>query len=756
MKRYKSIFWLALSLCWISFGSTAIAGGPESALVVVNADSASSKMIANHYIALRKIPSTNVVYLNGVPPTETISLDKFKTLILQPVFKALVERQIGAHIDYIIYSSDFPTAVRIDEHVKTYGDAVEKVGIGFNRKLYLPTASINSLTYYAAAVLADNPSYLSLDSNSYYRRPASRLLHPFVGKLKSVYDQAVKELKSDDDELYPKAEQKFLALAKANPRQVAVAYRLVQCYARMGKKRKSTQWLGKAIRTGWQYRQYTKDDPLLVDIQSDPLFQGVLNSVPDEPFDFAPTLAFRNRYQYGPNGMLNNYKGQGNRFFLSTVLAVTRNYGNTEQEALDQLQRTVRADGTNPTGSFYFTTTEDVRTRTRKHNYDFAISRLKKMGYGAEIVSGKLPENKPRVLGATIGTPSFNWKKSGSRFVPGAIGDNLTSYGGRIPKQEQTKLTEFLANGAAGGAGTVTEPFALQAKFPHPMIHVHYARGCTLAEAFYQSVSGPSQLLIVGDALCRPFGRVPEFGVTGVSRNQKVSGTIKLDPTLDPTAVRIAGYQLFVDGQLVHVQNNSTEMNIDTTDMSDGYHEFRIIAIANTLLESSAGVVIPLQVDNSGHQVTLTADSDSFLSTDTITLKATSNVGDAIALIHNGRTIAQELGRNVTFEIDALLVGRGPVQLEAVAVASVAVGQEQDTVPPVASRPLQLFVEGLISQRKKYENPPKKNNPTVFKAPRQRSGATARPSSGSGTGGARPNGSGARPGGSGGRPSRPR
>ena len=119
MKRYKSIFWLALSLCWISFGSTAIAGGPESALVVVNADSASSKMIANHYIALRKIPSTNVVYLNGVPPTETISLDKFKTLILQPVFKALVERQIGAHIDYIIYSSDFPTAVRIDEHVKT-------------------------------------------------------------------------------------------------------------------------------------------------------------------------------------------------------------------------------------------------------------------------------------------------------------------------------------------------------------------------------------------------------------------------------------------------------------------------------------------------------------------------------------------------------------------------------------------------------------------------------------------------------------
>jgi len=346
------------------------------------------------------------------------------------------------------------------------------------------------------------------------------------------------------------------------------------------------------------------------------------------------------------------------------------------------------------------------------------------MGYGAEIISGKLPENKPRVLGATIGTPNFSWKPSGSRFVPGAIGDNLTSYGGRIPLQQQTKLTEFLANGAAGGSGTVTEPYALQAKFPHPMIHVHYARGCTLAEAFYQSVSGPSQLLIVGDALCRPFGRVPEFGVTGVSLNQKVSGSIKLDPTPDDTTIQIAGYQLFVDGQLIHTQADSTQMKIDTTGMSDGHHEFRIVAIAATILESSAGVVIPLQVDNSGHQVTLTANSSRFLSTDKITLKATSNVGDIIALVHNGRTIAQEVGRDVTFDIDALLVGRGPIQLNAVAMSSAAVGQEQKIVPSVASKPLLLSIEGPISQRKKYENPPKVKTPAVSKSPRRRPGTT--------------------------------
>ena len=609
MKRFCSVLWLTIVLCLTCIsGSSAIAGGPENVLLVVNADSASSKMIANHYIAMRKIPSTNVLYLNGIPPKESMALKDFKETILQPIIDALTERQIGSHIDYIVYSSDFPTAIQIPEHVAKLQELTEAKGIGFNRKLFAPTASINSLTFYAAAVLKDDAGYLSLNSNAYYRHPASQLLRqPFAGQLQDIYRQSVAVLESDKEELYPEAEKALLALAKANPRQLAVHYRLVECYAKLGDERKATNWLVTAIRAGWQYRQYTLDDPLLADLQSDPLFSGVVKRVPDEAFDFVPTMAFKSRYQYGPNGMLNKYQGQGNHFFLSTVLAVTRNYGNTEQEALDQLKRTVQADGSDPKGSFYFTTTADVRTRTRKPNFHFAISRLEKMGYNAEVVSGILPTDKARVLGATIGTPGFNWKQSGSRLVPGAIGDNLTSYGGRIPFQPQTKCTEFLANGAAGASGTVVEPYAIQAKFPHPMIHVHYARGCTLAEAFYQSVSGPSQLLIVGDALCRPFGKVPEFGVAGVSLNQKVSGTITLDPSPDSTSVRISGYQLFVDGQLVHTQIDSAKMPIDTTNMADGYHEFRVVAIASTALESTASALIPLIVDNSGQKVTLTA-----------------------------------------------------------------------------------------------------------------------------------------------------
>jgi len=99
MKRFSDIFWLALVLCLSCICvSDAVAGGPETAVLVVNADSASSKMIANHYISMRRIPSLNVIYLNGIPSKETISLDKFKELILKPVLSALSERQIASHI----------------------------------------------------------------------------------------------------------------------------------------------------------------------------------------------------------------------------------------------------------------------------------------------------------------------------------------------------------------------------------------------------------------------------------------------------------------------------------------------------------------------------------------------------------------------------------------------------------------------------------------------------------------------------------
>ena len=59
-------------------------GGPENVLLVVNANSESSKTIANHYIELRKIPPTNVLYLDWTGNLEMGSAENLRNKILTP------------------------------------------------------------------------------------------------------------------------------------------------------------------------------------------------------------------------------------------------------------------------------------------------------------------------------------------------------------------------------------------------------------------------------------------------------------------------------------------------------------------------------------------------------------------------------------------------------------------------------------------------------------------------------------------------
>ena len=61
---------------------------------------------------------------------------------------------------------------------------------------------------------------------------------------------------------------------------------------------------------------------------------------------------------------------------------------------------------------------------------------------------------------------------SSSNFVPGAIGDSLTSFGGDLfdPANDQTNLLAFITAGAAGSYGTVSEPGTDAQKFPDGVI----------------------------------------------------------------------------------------------------------------------------------------------------------------------------------------------------------------------------------------------------------------------------------------------
>ena len=77
MKTLGQWLLIMLTVLFVDASNVIAGGGPENVLVVVNADSISSKTIANHYIRLRKIPATNVVYLNNIPDENTVNWGSF-------------------------------------------------------------------------------------------------------------------------------------------------------------------------------------------------------------------------------------------------------------------------------------------------------------------------------------------------------------------------------------------------------------------------------------------------------------------------------------------------------------------------------------------------------------------------------------------------------------------------------------------------------------------------------------------------------
>ncbi len=94
-------------------------------------------------------------------------------------------------------------------------------------------------------------------------------------------------------------------------------------------------------------------------------------------------------------------------------------------------------------------------------------------------------------------------------WVPGALADHLTSFGGQLDgKSGQMSILDWISSGATASYGTVSEPCAFPQKFPHPkVLLLHYAQGSTAIEAYWRSVAWPLQGLFIGEPLAAPFAR---------------------------------------------------------------------------------------------------------------------------------------------------------------------------------------------------------------------------------------------------------
>lgn len=176
------------------------------------------------------------------------------------------------------------------------------------------------------------------------------------------------------------------------------------------------------------------------------------------------------------------------------------------------IDRGVKSDGTLglrgglPANVHFVTTSDSVRS-VRQSLFPPA-GPVPKLGLDVFLDQTDALRGSERVLMYLTGRASVDWIES-VQFLPGALADHLTSFGGVLDKPHgQMTVLAWIHAGATASYGTASEPCAHLQKFPHPQaLLVFYVQGATALEAYWKSVAWPQQGLFVGEPLAAPFGR---------------------------------------------------------------------------------------------------------------------------------------------------------------------------------------------------------------------------------------------------------
>jgi uncharacterized protein (TIGR03790 family) len=176
------------------------------------------------------------------------------------------------------------------------------------------------------------------------------------------------------------------------------------------------------------------------------------------------------------------------------------------------IDRGVQSDGTlglrgAPPVNVHFVTTSD-EVRSQRQLLFPPAGPLTGFGLNVYLDQVDALRQADRVLMYLTGRANVDGLESVS-FVPGALADHLTSFGGILDKPHgQMTALAWIDAGVTATYGTTSEPYSHLTKFPHPQLLLQfYVQGASALEAYWKSVAWPQQGLFVGEPLAAPFSR---------------------------------------------------------------------------------------------------------------------------------------------------------------------------------------------------------------------------------------------------------
>ena len=239
--------------------------------------------------------------------------------------------------------------------------------------------------------------------------------------------------------------------------------------------------------------------------------------------------------------------------FLATM--ITADSVTLAKQLIDQ---GVNSDSTFPSQPVILAKSSDYQRNLRYPGFDNAIFNARLCGnYQVQRTNLDSPWALTNLLGFETGLANFS--VSPGTFVPGAMADSMTSFGGMILEASgQTSLLAFIGAGAAGSYGTVVEPSPDTSKFPGPQTYFYQARGFSLAECYYQSINAPYEGLIVAEPLAAPFQRPGTGAWLSPVSNAVLSGNVQLSLQFSAADAThpLQQIDLFVDGKYLRTLTN--------------------------------------------------------------------------------------------------------------------------------------------------------------------------------------------------------
>jgi len=657
-------------VCWVLAATQPIgATDPMRTALIVNANSTDSLTIANHYASLRGIPDRCIVTLDNVPKEMSCGIEEMKASILKPMLAELDKRGLGNQTDIIAYSADFPTAINLN---------TDFAKVPPRHHLFTPVGSINGLTTLYQFLGDEQVRYVAPRTNFYSRVDVDALQqNPFISDDRKVFEDALMAAK---EQRFTVATDSLKGLIKKHPQQWPLRLRLAGYQVLAEQVDDGLETISAMLRDRVAYRLVFENDSAFDKIREHDVFVKLLAAMPPITPNRIPPMPFSGRTVWGQNGLPLG-DATGPRYLLSVVLAVTKARGTSLDEAIEILTRAADADATGGPATFYFSNSDDVRSTTRFPLMPIAVDTLRQLGHDVIINKDRLPKEQKKLMGAMLGSANYDWPLAFNTLLPGSIADNLTSTSGVLHQADgQTSMVELLRGGAAGTSGTVTEPYALQFKFPTPLMYAYYAAGTTLAEAFYLSVDSPYQLLIVGDPLCRPYGdeHNEAFSLENITNAADAfSIRIKFWRPFKVAAAKVNRFEIYFGGQLALATKPVEALRINSAGLPRGWHEVTVVAVSKHPVQmktlKSTYVLIGDEKDcpkiEAKTMVTPeNKDEGIAASQGSIAVKIDSPGASRIAVEHQGRRLIDTEAVQDEFKIDVEKTGYGPVRLTPLAM----------------------------------------------------------------------------------------